>query len=136
MANAKGMRKNWRYKRGDIYMANLNPFKGSEQGGIRPVVVIQNNAGNFFGDTLNILPLTSELKKVHQPTHYVLKYTKGLAVTSMVEAEQPKTITKARIERYLGKVDPRDMRCIDDCIRKSFGLDEESALPGECIEFP
>ena len=125
----KGMKKNWRYCRGDIYLANLNPFTGNEQGGTRPVVVISNNTGNFFSDILNILPLTSEIKRPNQPTHYVLKHTACLDKKSMVVAEQPKTIAKSRIIRYLGKVDPRDMECIDDCIRVQTGLDMTDSIP-------
>ena len=83
----------------------------------------------------NILPLTSEIKRPNQPTHYVLKHTACLDKKSMVVAEQPKTIAKSRIIRYLGKVDPRDMECIDDCIRVQTGLDMTDSIP-LCEEFP
>ena len=67
------MKENWVYRRGDIYMANLNPFKGSEQGGTRPVLVLQNNTGNLFCPTLIVAPLTTQVnKKKDQPTHYLL----------------------------------------------------------------
>lgn len=131
----KGMRKDWNYRRGDLYLANLNPYKGNEQGGIRPVVVTSNNAGNFFSDILNILPVTTELKKTKQPTHYVLQYTKALDKKSMVIAEQPRTISKCRIIKYLGKVDSRDMARIDDCIRIQNGWDVADPIPS-CEEFP
>ena len=66
------MKENWVYRRGDIYMANLNPFKGSEQGGTRPVLVLQNNTGNLFCPTLIVAPLTTQVnKKKDQPTHYL-----------------------------------------------------------------
>ena len=57
------MKENWVYRRGDIYMANLNPFKGSEQGGTRPVLVLQNNTGNLFCPTLIVAPLTTQVNK-------------------------------------------------------------------------
>ena len=72
------MRKNWVYRRGDIYMANLNPFRGSEQGGTRPVVVLQNDDGNFHCPTLIIAPLSSKIKKLGQPTHVLLRRGRGL----------------------------------------------------------
>ena len=73
------MKENWVYRRGDIYMANLNPFKGSEQGGTRPVLVLQNNTGNLFCPTLIVAPLTTQVnKKKDQPTHYLLSGVRGL----------------------------------------------------------
>ena len=64
-----GTVKNWIYRRGDIYLANLNPFKGSEQGGTRPVLVLSNDIGNFYSSLITIAPITSQLKKTQQPTH-------------------------------------------------------------------
>ena len=72
------MKENWVYRRGDIYMANLNPFKGSEQGGTRPVLVLQNNTGNLFCPTLIVAPLTTQVnKKKNQPTRYLLSGVRG-----------------------------------------------------------
>lgn len=72
------MKENWVYRRGDIYMANLNPFKGSEQGGTRPVLVLQNNTGNLLCPTLIVAPLTTQInKKKDQPTHYLLSGVRG-----------------------------------------------------------
>ena len=68
-----GTVKNWIYRRGDIYLANLNPFKGSEQGGTRPVLVLSNDIGNFYSTLITIAPITSQLKKVEQPTHVLLE---------------------------------------------------------------
>lgn len=59
----------WIFRRGDIYLANLNPFKGSEQGGTRPVLVLQNNDGNIYCPTLIVAPMTTQLKKTDLPTH-------------------------------------------------------------------
>ena len=78
------MKENWSYRRGDVYLANLNPVQGSEQGGIRPVLVLQNNVGNLYCPTLIVAPITSKLqKKPNQPTHYPLENVKGLDCTSV-----------------------------------------------------
>ena len=75
------MKENWTYRRGDIYLANLNPYIGSEQGGTRPVLLLQNNTGNFYCPTLIVAPLTARRgKKPHQPTHYLLNSVKGIAL--------------------------------------------------------
>ena len=82
------MKENWVYRRGDIYMANLNPFRGSEQGGTRPVLVLQNNTGNLFCPTLIVAPLTTQVnKKKDQPTHYLLSGVRGLPEDSVESAD-------------------------------------------------
>lgn len=117
------MRENWIYRRGDIYYANLNPFVGSEQGGKRPVLVLQNNDGNFFSSTLIIAPLTTRVyKKQDLPTHYTIEKAKGLMYPSIVMLEQIRTIDKKRIISYLGKVSKDQMEEIDDHIRVSLDL--------------
>ena len=117
------MKKNWVYRRGDIYFANLNPFVGSEQGGKRPVLVLQNNDGNFFSPTLIIAPMTTKVyKKQELPTHYVLKKAGTLNHPSIVLLEQIRTIDKCRILSYQGKVSKEQMREIDDYIRTSLDL--------------
>ena len=65
------MKENWVYRRGDIYMANLNPFRGSEQGGTRPVLVLQNNTGNLFCPTLIVAPLTTQVNKKRISRHII-----------------------------------------------------------------
>ena len=98
------MNKNWEYRRGDIYLADLSPFCGSEQGGIRPVVVIQNNTGNRHAPTLVVATVTAKTrKKTKQPTHYLIRDNPALSRPSMVLLEQIRTIDKQRIERYLGR---------------------------------
>lgn len=83
------MKENWVYRRGDIYLANLGVPIGSKQGGVRPVVVLQNDVGNFYSPTITVAPLTTKIqKKRSQPTHYFLRKAKGLARSSMVLAEQ------------------------------------------------
>lgn len=125
MEDLQMLKKNWIYKRGDIYLADLGTPAGSVQGGVRPVINIQNNTGSFFGPTLIVIPLTTELKKLNQPTHYVLKKQRGLEQISMSESEQPVTINKTQVIRYLGKTDQAHMRKIDDCLRISLHLNPE-----------
>ena len=121
----------WIYRRGDIYLANLNPFKGSEQGGTRPVLVLQNNDGNYYCPTLIVAPITTKLKKLNMPTHCYFEKVRGLAEPSMVSLEQIKTIDKCRIEKYLGKMTREQMTKVEDAIRESLGME----IP-ECVEAP
>lgn len=117
------MKENWVCRRGDIYMANLNPFKGSEQGGTRPVLVLQNNTGNLFCPTLIVAPLTTQVnKKKDQPTHYLLSGVCGLPEDSVALLEQIKTIDKSRIISYLRKVSKEEMRGVDQAIKVSLGI--------------
>ncbi len=106
----------------DIYLANLNPFTGSEQGGTRPVLVLQNNDGNFYCPTLIVAPMTTQIKKLNQPTHYLIKNNRALAAPSMVEFEQIKTIDKSRIKGYLGKLTKEQLSEIDDYLKISLGM--------------
>ena len=120
------------YRRGDIYLACLDPFIGSEQGGTRPVLVLQNNAGNFFSPTLIVAPITSRSwKKAQLPTHYQIGDAGCLENRSMVLLEQIKTIDKQRVKKYLGKLSKEQMNEVDDCIEISLGLH----IP-EVEEFP
>ena len=123
--------KDWIYRRGDIYLANLNPFKGSEQGGTRPVLVLQNNDGNYYCPTLIVAPITTKLKKLNMPTHCCFEKVRGLDEPSMVSLEQIKTIDKCRIEKYLGKMTRKQMAKVEDAIRESLGME----IP-ECVEAP
>ena len=116
------LRPDWHFRRGDIYMADLNPFKGSEQGGRRPVLLLQNNDGNYFSKTLIIAPMTTQLKKLDQPTHFLIRDNKALAAPSMVEFEQIKTIDKSRIISYIGKLTKEQMAEADDYIKVSLGM--------------
>lgn len=99
------MKETWVYRRGDIYLANLGAPVGSQQGGVRPVVVLQNDVGNHYAPTITLAPLTTKTgKKKNQPTHYLLRKAKGLEHPSTVLAEQLGTYDKRCIIRYLGKV--------------------------------
>ena len=125
------MRPDWIYRRGDIYLANLNPFKGSEQGGTRPVLVLQNNDGNYYCPTLIVAPITTKLKKLNMPTHCYFEKVRGLAEPSMVSLEQIKTIDKSRVKRYVGKITPEQMSGVEEAILKSLGM----VIP-ESVEAP
>ena len=114
--------KDWVFRRGDVYIANLNPFKGSEQGGTRPVLLLQNNDGNAHCPTLIVAPLSSVIKKKYQPTHCILKKGRGLAMDSVVELEQLRTIDKGRVQRYIGKISPEQMSAVEAALRRSLGL--------------
>ena len=117
-----GITDDWMYKRGDIYLANLNPYKGSEQGGTRPVVVLQNNDGNIYCPTLIIAPITSQIKKKNQPTHCYLEEVHGLLYPSMVCLEQIRTIDKSRVIRYIGRITRKQMRQVDEACLESLGM--------------
>ena len=117
------MKEDWIYRRGDVYLANLDPYIGSEQGGIRPVVVLQNNTGNFYCPTLIVAPITSRRsKKPLQPTHYYTEHIRGLDAPGMVLLEQIKTIDKRRVQKYLGRMSRRQMDEIGEAIEASLGL--------------
>ena len=118
----KKLRPDWHFRRGDIYMADLNPFKGSEQGGRRPVLLLQNNDGNYFSKTLIIAPMTTQLKKLDQPTHFLIRDNRALAAPSMVEFEQITTIDKSRVISYIGKLTKEQMVEADDYIKVSLGM--------------
>ena len=116
------MKENWVYRRGDLYLANLGVPVGSKLGGVRPVVVLQNDVGNYYAPTITIAPLTSKIKKKRkQPTHFFLRKAKGLAKPSMVLAEQLDTCDKICVIRYLGRVSKGQMRGIDEAVRIQLG---------------
>ena len=118
----KKLHDSWVFRRGDIYLANLNPFQGSEQGGKRPVLVLQNNAGNYYSPTLIIAPITSQLHKLDQPTHLLIGKEGGLYQDSMVELEQIRTIDKSRVQYYIGKVSKETMKNVDEVVTVSLGM--------------
>lgn len=98
------MKKDWAYRRGDIYYADLNPVCGSEQGGMRPVVVIQNNTGNKHAPTLIVAMVTTKsTKKENLPTHYLIKNNEAFSEPSVILLEQIRTIDKKAYQVVLGK---------------------------------
>lgn len=111
-------------KRGQIWYADLSPVKGSEQGGMRPVLIIQNNKGNQHAPTTIVAIITSRHTKAKLPTHIWLSVaTSGLAVNSMVELEQIRTIDKSRLKEYMGYIQDGEQRLIDKAIKISLGVE-------------
>ena len=111
-------------KRGEIYCADLDPVVGSEQGGVRPVLVIQNDFGNRFSPTVIVLAITSKTHKAGLPTHVSLDAGEaGLSRPSVVLAEQMRTLDAARLRKKLGAVRPERMRQIDGAIRASLAIE-------------
>ena len=101
--------------RGELYIADLNPFEGCEQGGIRPVLIIQNDKGNKFSTTTIVAPITSNIyTKKRIPTHFTIDY--ALDRKSVVLFEQIRVIDKNRILRYIGKLNSKDLKNIDNKI--------------------
>ena len=128
------MNEDWNYRRGDIYIANLDPYIGSEQGGTRPVVVLQNNAGNYFSPTLIVAPITSRADKRRDlPTHYYVENARGLDGPAVVLLEQLKTIDKRRVRKYIGKMSRRQVEDMGDIIEQTVG--NGCRIP-ECDEAP
>lgn len=111
------------FKRGEIYVADLSPYVGSEQGGIRPVIILQNNLGNIFSPTLIVAPLTSRYKKRNLPTHYLIEDVEELKTTSLVLLEQIKTIDKRRITEYIGQASKDDIKNIEKAVTISLGFE-------------
>ena len=109
------------YMRGEIYLASLDPVIGSEQGGIRPVLIIQNNTGNRFSPTVIVAVITTK-RNPHQPTHVKLGAQFGLPEDSILEAEQTRTLDKTRLQHRLGQVNRNIMREIDHALKVSFAL--------------
>ena len=111
------------FRRGEIYVADLSPYVGSEQGGIRPVIILQNNLGNIFSPTLIVAPLTSRYKKRNLPTHYLIEDVEELKTTSLVLLEQIKTIDKRRITEYVGQASKDDIKNIEKALTISLGFE-------------
>ena len=109
-------------KRGDIYRADLDPVVGSEQGGVRPVLIIQNDAGNLHSPTVIVAAITSRRKKAHMPVHVTITAAEsGLPADSVVLTEQVRTLEKSRLTHYLGHVTDAAMVRIDQALRRSIG---------------
>lgn len=111
-------------KRGEIYFADLNPIRGSEQGGIRPVLVIQNDVGNHFSSTVIVAPITSSPGKSKLPTHESIQCP-GLSQGSIVLLEQIRTIDKIRIVQYITRLDNETMVRISRAVAISVDIKKE-----------
>ena len=115
--------KNFSFRRGEIYFADLDPHYGSEQGGKRPVIVIQNNTGNKFAPTVIVAAVTSKVtKKPNQPTHVLIDRNPAFSRPSMVLLEQIFTIDKERIQRLLGQTTPGERYQINEALMNSLDL--------------
>lgn len=115
--------KNFGFRRGEIYFADLDPHYGSEQGGKRPVIVIQNNTGNKFAPTVIVAAVTSKIsKKPNQPTHVLIEKNPAFSRPSVVLLEQIFTIDKERIQRLLGQTTPDEMYQINEALMNSLDL--------------
>jgi len=114
---------NVQIKRGDIYYADLSPVVGSEQGGVRPVLVIQNDVGNKYSPTTIVSAITSQINKAKLPTHVEISAADyGLNKDSVVLLEQVRTIDKKRFREKIGHFDDDMMDKVDEAIKISFGL--------------
>ena len=110
-------------KRGDIYYADLSPVVGSEQGGVRPVLIVQNDVGNKFSPTVIAAAITSQKDKTKLPTHIQVNADGcGLQKDSIVLLEQVRTIDKRRLREHMGALGQRDMHRINEALSVSFGL--------------
>ena len=115
--------KKFGFRRGEIYFADLDPHYGSEQGGKRPVIVIQNNTGNKFAPTVIVAAVTSKVsKKPNQPTHVLIEKNPAFSRPSVVLLEQIFTIDKERIQRLLGQTTPDEMYQINEALMNSLDL--------------
>lgn len=111
-------------KRGDIYYADLSPVVGSEQGGIRPVLIVQNDVGNKFSPTVIAAAITSQKDKTKLPTHIQVNADGcGLQKDSIVLLEQVRTIDKRRLREHMGSLDSIDMTRVNQALSVSFGLE-------------
>ncbi|MCL2212332.1 MAG: type II toxin-antitoxin system PemK/MazF family toxin [Oscillospiraceae bacterium] len=120
-------------KRGDIYYADLSPVVGSEQGGLRPVLIVQNDVGNKYSPTVIAAAITSRVSKTKLPTHIDISrnsgddISPGLAKDSIILLEQIRTLDKKRLKEKMGHLDDGTMRQVNDAITVSFGLGADTA---------
>ena len=110
-------------QRGNIYCADLTPVVGSEQGGFRPILILQNNIGNEHSPTVIAAAITSQTGKARLPTHInIAGGSVGLSKDSVILLEQIRTIDKRRLREHMGRLDDKQMSMVDDAIAVSFGL--------------
>ena len=110
-------------RRGDIYFADLSPVVGSEQGGMRPVLIVQNDTGNRHSPTVIAAAITSQTGKARLPTHIELSARGcGLSRDSVILLEQIRTIDKSRLRERMGRLDEATMQAVNNAISVSFGL--------------
>ncbi len=121
-------------KRGDIYYADLSPVIGSEQGGLRPVLIIQNDVGNRYSPTVIAAAITSRMGKTRLPTHIDIYAEKaGLAKDSVILLEQIRTLDKRRLKEKMGHLDDAVMAQVNSAIAVSFGIGTAADNPPSAI---
>lgn len=112
-------------KRGDLFYADLSPVVGSEQGGVRPVLVVQNDIGNKYSPTAIVAAITSQINKAKLPTHVEISASDyGLPKDSVILLEQIRTIDKKRLREKIGYLSAETMKKVDEALKISFGLIE------------
>lgn len=111
-------------KKGDVYYADLTPVIGSEQGGVRPVLIIQNNIGNRYSPTVIVAAITTSHSKHPLPTHVRLSGNYGLRRDSMVLLEQVRTIDRSRLREYIGRLEPEELQFVDQALAVSLGMEQ------------
>lgn len=110
-------------KRGDIFYADLSPVIGSEQGGVRPILIVQNDVGNKYSPTVIAAAITSQINKAKLPTHIEIDSREyGLTKDSVILLEQIRTIDKRRLREKIGHLDAERMKSVNEAIFVSFGL--------------
>lgn len=111
-------------RKGDIFFADLSPVVGSEQGGVRPVLVVQNDIGNRFSPTIIVAAVTSQTNKAKLPTHVPISAEgNGLSRDSVVLLEQLRTIDKKRLREHIGTVGTNVIDVVDEALSVSLGID-------------
>ena len=119
-------------RRGDIFYADLSPVIGSEQGGLRPVLIVQNDVGNKYSPTVIAAAITSRMTKSKLPTHIdVLGDSVGLSKDSVILLEQIRTLDKKRLKEKMGHLDDPVMKEVNEAITISFGLSQRTYLDTE-----
>lgn len=111
-------------KRGDVYYADLSPVIGSEQGGVRPVLILQNDIGNKFSPTVIVSAITSQIEKAKLPIHVELNQAVGLERNSVILLEQIRTIDKKRLREKVTHLDDEIMERVNEALAVSLGLKE------------
>lgn len=119
-------------KRGEVYFADLSPVVGSEQGGVRPVLIIQNDIGNRFSPTVIVAAITAQIQKAKLPTHVEIKAAKhGLERDSVILLEQIRTLDKQRLTDKITKLEDKMMKKIDRALEISLGIGFKNLYEGE-----
>ena len=109
-------------KRGELYYADLSPVVGSEQGGVRPVLIVQNDVGNKYSPTVIVAAITSQINKAKIPTHIELSTTYGLTKDSVLLLEQIRTLDKRRLKEKIGILDSKCMENVNQALLISLGF--------------